>query len=270
MKIPISIPYGKKTLLGILHVPQHRSLDTPIIVFCYGMNGDRVENHRMAYLLGLQAEKKGIILLRIDYYGLGVSNGEYIETSIESKIEDILVSIEYMKGCLQHELQKLLLLGFSDGARVAIGAAKEVDESVQICLWNPVLYELSLDCLGQEYHNSRQNLKLIREPVTNRLAYPLPFTGLLMNLKYLNELSTNSYNMSELINMDCPKMVIFGGEDEKTKETRERLISNHFTSISQHVLKLIDGADHLFSGCDCAEEVINLTIEWALERKEKK
>ncbi|MEK4510171.1 hypothetical protein [Paenibacillus sp. FSL K6-2524] len=233
------------------------------------MNGDRVENHRMAFMLGLSAEKNGVMLLRMDYHGLGVSSGEYIETSVASKVEDILLSIEYLKGCLQHELRSVLILGFSDGAKVAVQVAKEVDLAVVLCLWNPVLFELSSDYLGLDSQKNNQNLKLTRDPVFNRLSYPLPYTGLLMNMKYLKELSTNSFDLDDLIQMDFPKMMFFGGADEKTKETKEKLLNQQFTTNPHHTLKLIEGADHLFSSCAWSEEIIKLTIEWALERTTK-
>jgi hypothetical protein len=266
VKIPINICYGKKNLLGILHIPHNRSLDTPVMILCYGMNGDRVENHRMAYMLGTYAENKGAILLRVDYYGLGVSNGEYIETSVESKIEDILLSIQYLKGCLQHELKSLLILGFSDGAKVAVKVAKELDIDVKLCLWNPVFFELSLDEPRVDDKKQSHNLQLIRDPVFNRLAYPLPYTGLLMNMQYLKELSNNSFDIGDFIQMKCPKMLIFGGLDTKTKETKDRLMQKHFLNKKNHSILTISGADHLFSSCEWSQEVIESTIEWVLGR----
>lgn len=251
----------------MLHIPKHRDLTTPIMIFCYGMNGDRVENHRMAYMLGIHAENNGIILLRLDYYGLGLSNGEYIETSVESKVKDILLSIEYLKGCLQHELRSLMILGFSDGAKVAVRVAKEVDFAVNLCLWNPVFYEVSADCFGIGGKNQSQELKLTRDPVFNRLAYPLPYTGLLMNINYLKELSTNSFDIEDFIKMKCEKMIIFGEKDEKTTETKQQLVNHHFTIYPNHSMLMIEGADHLFNSCKWSEEVIELTVKWTLERK---
>lgn len=263
MQIPINISHGRKSLMGMLHVPYKRDLVTPVVIMCYGMNGDRVESHRMAYLLGHYAEKYGIILLRLDYYGLGISNGEYVETSLESKVEDILIAIEFLKGCLKYEMHSIVLIGFSDGAKVATRVADIVGVSNSICLWNPVFCDYS--AIENDETTNKQKPIMTRDPFCKKLAYSLPYTGLLMNVQYLREISCDSFDINNFLETSSRKVLIFGSEDSKTKILQKMLCNRNFDEEDNSTLITIQGADHLFSNSKWSYQVIQLTIEWILK-----
>ena len=99
MRIPIQFKSNEDLILGIFHVANHQ-LDIPIVlVMCYGMNGNRVIQHRMAVKLGESLEKKGVNLVRFDYRNVGVSDGSFEKTSIKERIDDILNVCKYVKAC---------------------------------------------------------------------------------------------------------------------------------------------------------------------------
>lgn len=147
MQIPIHILKKSKCIAGIMHIPDVRVQGTPIVILCYGLNGNRVENERLLVKAGKEFMDAGIVFVRFDYIGLGVSDGEFWEVSNTSKVEDVLAVINYIKGCFQEETYNIFLLGFSDGAKIANIVANLSDEVKGLANWSPVL-KLWITCLA--------------------------------------------------------------------------------------------------------------------------
>lgn len=263
MQIPVTISNPTKTLLGMLHIPTCRNPNSPIIIMCYGMNGNRVENHRLARDMAICAEKEGLIFLRFDYYGLGISSGEYSEVTLETKVDDVLLCIEFIKGCLQRETYSIVLIGYSDGAKVAAKVFEKSKMNIMLCFWNPVLYEFSFEDKSEEKSLLESSIKLVRDPITKKLTYPLPYTGLLMSVKYLRSLSDNSFDMLNLFAQSNKKIFIFGKNDDKSKRTfKECLIAKSKHISDDNEIFLIENCDHLFSDVISSKKVIEQTISW--------
>ncbi|GKX31028.1 hypothetical protein SH1V18_35080 [Vallitalea longa] len=254
MQIPVNIVIDGKNVMGILHVPQiYRNVEsTPVIIMCYGLNGNRVEVHRMSVLLGRQAEKNGIYLLRFDYTGLGVSDGEFWETSIQKKVKDILSGIDFIRGCFHNENISLFLLGFSDGARIALNVSNKINDVSGLCMWSPVLVPNS------SYFRSRTKMKLFREPTSRSIVYK--FFGLWMSTDYIREINSNN-NRNEIFDFRGPSLCIFGGRDQLVKETKNKIISYNNLHNNPKIV-VIPEAKHMFGRSEWTDKVIIETINW--------
>ena len=104
MQIPIQIEVERTPVLGMLHIPENQAPGSPMILMCYGLNGNRVDNNRISVSLGVHAEKTGVILSRFDYRGLGISGGEFQQISLDTKMQDSIEMAQFLDACMNLSL----------------------------------------------------------------------------------------------------------------------------------------------------------------------
>jgi alpha/beta superfamily hydrolase len=78
----------------------------------------------------------GCSVLRFDYYGQGESEGDYEETTMETRVHDLLAVMRTMRersGC------DPVIIGARLGAAVALLAANQLAVTPRLALWEPVL-----------------------------------------------------------------------------------------------------------------------------------
>lgn len=258
MQIPIQIDVGGQYVFGMLHLPRKKVNPLRVVVMCYGLNGNRVENNRMTVFFGRKAEESGIAFCRFDYRGLGVSEGEFWNTSVQTKVEDVLAVVHHIKACFRDERIQIFALGYSDGVRIVLDLIERIKDIVGICLWSPILYTLIDNAHG------RHARKFVREPNTGSLV--LPHRGLWMGKEYLKQQIYKGDEPERLKKFLKPCMAFFGGNDPLTIKTRDRMIEMQNCERRDIEIAVVDGADHLFSRVSWSEQVIDKTLDWVLRQ----
>ena len=248
MNIPVQIPSRSQNLSAILSIPKTNYVDNPLVIMCYGLNGDRADIHRIAYNASIEFCEQGIACLRFDYRGQGVSDGDFIDTSMRSKVEDILNVINFIKGCYYNETCKIILLGFSDGAKIVSLVACKSSDVYGVLLWNPIFHELKD---GVDHAKVK---RLAKVAGTNKLA--MPFLGLWLGVEHLQDIKTVK-SVHKLNDFDGYKIIITGSDDPYTEYIRE-----YHLSINQKNLlyDIVQGANHTFSSLQSSNQLISLTI----------
>jgi alpha/beta superfamily hydrolase len=259
MQIPVQIGVKGQMILGMFHVPEKSAPGFPTILFCCGLDGKRSEVHRMMTLAARKAENMGVSLLRFDYRGLGLSDGEFWQTSISRKIDDTLEVIDFIRGCHHAERFCLIPLGFSDGARIASGLYKKRACIGGMVMWNPIF-----NLVDSEMVRGTPTTRIGRHPVTKEFVFPL-FNGIWLGMEYLREQTGMGNSVEDFYGFAGPKLTIFGGADLVTKDTREKLESLSDKKGEPGKVAVIPGANHTFNRSTWAEKVIDLTLEWAVE-----
>lgn len=257
MQIPVQFNSRGKNVLGVLHLADESPKNSPTVILCYGLNGNRVENHRMSVLFGRLAEVSEINFFRFDYRGLGVSDGEFWEMSISSKVEDVVSAINFIKGCTDNNKQQIILLGFSDGARVAMDVLKLCPNIDAVCMWNPIFFPLPIS------NDIKASLRLTREPRTKKIVFP--FEGVWSGTKHLREQKEIGDVLGDYLSFKGPKMSLFGSKDSYTIYGRQMLIEKNEEAEYKSKIITIENANHIFSHSSWVEEVLNNTISWIKE-----
>jgi pimeloyl-ACP methyl ester carboxylesterase len=257
IRIPIQIESRGQEILGIIDLPLHRAPGSPVILVAYGMNGSRVENHRLLVLLSARADRAGITAVRFDYGGCGLSGGEFRETSIASKVSDTISMIHFLRGCFHEHPFRLFLLGYSDGARVVHDALRHTDGIHGFALWSPVVT------------SPQRPWRTVKRPAIDPITRePLvPLLGLYMGLDYIREANVD-LELSELLAHRVPKCFIFGTGDATTRAAREEL-KGLVSKRDDSALYEIQGANHLFNRREWSEAVVDRTISWVMEAGKK-
>lgn len=253
MNVPIQIPSKAQNLSAILSIPEHSYCNNPIVLMCYGLNGDRADIHRIAYDAAMKFCRNGIACLRFDYRGQGVSEGEFIDTTMSSKKEDILNAINFIKGCYYNEACTIVLLGFSDGAKIVSSVVALSRDIHSIFLWNPIFQELKD---GVDYTKVKRLAKVDR---TNKLA--MPFLGLWLGVEHLQDIKTSN-SIGKFNEFVGRKVIITGLNDPYTEPIRGKQLGILDNDL---IYDTVQNANHTFSSLKCADDLIDKTI-WYLKK----
>lgn len=251
MQIPIEIDMYGEQIRGIIHIPKYSSYSNRIYVMCYGYNGDMCEVHRITRKFGMICEEKGCILVRFDYRGHGHSNGNSSEILFDRKVDDTEAVMNFVEGCMGKKCN-FTLIGFSDGAKIAIEVMKR--KSVKkLILWNPIL---NMESVSKIYNNQHGKVKRIYTDIMTGKRVTNLF-GLSICLKYLNEIMKINKE-DELLQCEQTVICIWGGNDNYTRQLRELVLRQMNINISSEV---IEGAAHLFGKENHQKELFRITLE---------
>jgi len=72
---------------------------------------------------------RGIAVLRFDFTGLGMSGGEFADSTFSSNISDLLAAVQYLRA--QHRAPSILI-GHSLGGTAVLAAARETSEATAV------------------------------------------------------------------------------------------------------------------------------------------
>ena len=250
MQVPIQLYHKGRQILGMIHVPLRRAKGSPLVLMNYGMNGDRVDNHRLSVQFARHANEAGITVVRFDYSGCGVSTEEFWETSLTEKTSDTLAVIDFIKGCFPEEDFNLIMLGYSDGIRILSKVAKLRKEVRAVCMWNPIIRSMT----GTFKASGK---KMAIEPITKKLVFPL--FGLYMGIDYLKE-ANEDMQIEDVMELNIPKLFVFGTGDTHTLPLQKEL--DAFSLPDGATIEKINGANHLFSKVEWSAQVIKITTDW--------
>lgn len=219
-----------------------------IVILCYGMNGNRSCQHRLAIKLESELARNNMDMVRFDYWGVGLSESFFEKSTIESRVESLEAIISYVQQ--KKKGFPIILLGFSDGARIAVLSTLH-NKINGIILWNAIFTMEN----GNRILNYSNDFKLKMHTL-----YHIPVKELLgvgLNLQTLKEMRRR--DIIEIYeSLSCSKFAIFGTEDEMSKETQK-----YFTSDSHNSAVLyIPGADHLFNRNLWEQRLICQTINY--------
>lgn len=217
------------------------------IIMCYGMNGNRVCQHRLGVKLERELENLGVSLIRFDYENVGTSTGFFEASTIRQRIFDLEKVYDYVKYNLNYH--KVYLLGFSDGARnVMQSQLKSVCDG--LILWNPILG-------GVESEKGDKGVsRMILHPF-HRIAVK-ELLGVGINMQMLAEMKKDK-SVFEIENINKPCMIVFGGGDSLSKDVQKYVQEKNLSFLS---VNYIEDADHLFNRKTWEEKAIKCTCDF--------
>lgn len=255
----ISVPFetfsNGNNILGVWDEPDNTN-NLPykkVCLVCVGLNGNRIEKNRMLIKLSRALTSNGISVVRFEYRGIGVSDGNFCDVSISTKVDDIkkVINTIYDTSSVDVELS---LLSYSDGISIVLHMLEEVKiEFNKLIAWSPILVPVQSE--------SKEPIRFVREPNSKQLV--VPFGGLWLGKEYLKDISNYDDLIGKLQPYANKTKCIFGMADVKVKKTIEALDKN--TDIKK---SFICGANHEFSANVWLEEVILQTLKWLKNQEE--
>src|SRR5690554_656776 len=225
MRIPFQINSDGNELLGILHIANRQQEIPVVIITCYGLNGTRVEQHRMSVKFGEMCEGNAINLIRFDYTNVGVSEGDFFFTTISERIRNIVDVYSFIKGCFNCEIS-VFLIGFSDGAKIAIQAKEYIEDFEGLICWNPIINVPQVLETSSAETTIKEKLKIHKK---YRKPYKQLF-GVALNTNIIKEIETD-ISVDKLDN-GYKKLFVFGEKDRFTKHIRAFIENKNYIDCS--------------------------------------
>ena len=195
--------------------------------------------------------KNGFTVLRFDFAGSGESEGEFVEMTLSSEVEDLKSAIGFMKGRVYRIIG---LVGASFGGTVSIlGVSKDIKALV---LWNPKTRKGGFSSLGRSDKNWRGTLdvkgyfELYGQNTKRfyRVGRPL-----------ISELDSIDV-FYEAKKIKVPTLILHGRQDTHVPIEDSMELMKFLGKPKK--LEIMKGAEHGFHDPDSERIAIRLTLEW--------
>lgn len=107
------------TLRGMAHIPENLSKKVPAVIMFHGFTASRVGFSFQFVQIARELEKIGIATFRFDLTGSGESDGDFIDVTLTSELEDGKAIIDYVKSLDFIDENCIGLMGMSFGGLIA-------------------------------------------------------------------------------------------------------------------------------------------------------
>lgn len=224
-EIGINSYWNGKKISGILS----SSFDcnkNDLVVIVPGLFGDRCDSRSMFTQLSRLLSENGYSVTRFDFLGYGLSEGLY-ENNTLLYFEEILFNwINNIQTNFPF-LNKVVLIGFSDGIKTCISLSIKRNDVILICSCNGLITKESI-------YNPIERPKLINGKFVYNSYY-----GVWVNWGILREY--NQYFIENFSTFNTKLVGVYSTNDVFTKESRKYFQEHNYQ------LELIEDADHLFT-----------------------
>lgn len=243
---------GEK-IFAILHRPLSAG-PVPAIVICSGFGGNKCGKFRLFVRLGKELAKRGIAVLRFDYRGAGDSEGEFEEITLERKVSDTLLCLDFLAKDPQIDATRLGLLGRSLGGAIAVLAARCQGQVKSLVLWAPVFHGEPWRELWISYASHQS-----QEAASDILRH-LPIN--ISNLNFLQQFFNLDVESALAELKRVPLLHLHGMKDHLVKIEHAHHYEKARQGIEQTRFVQLPLSDHDFSNQKEQEIAIEETCQW--------
>ena len=127
IETPFFFPNADYQLFGVLHEPENQTQRTGF-VFCSPFAEEKLWTHRVFVSFAREMAHRGYFVLRFDYMGHGDSEGDFEDSTIESRLSDIKCAVRTLKEKTKNGAT-VGLLGLRLGATLAALVAENETDS---------------------------------------------------------------------------------------------------------------------------------------------
>jgi dipeptidyl aminopeptidase/acylaminoacyl peptidase len=245
---------GKK-IIGVFHKPLSDS-PFPTVLICHGLAGNKIGRFRVYVELAQKLAQAGIGVLRIDFRGSGDSEGDFIDMTITSELEDAKRALDYLTSHPQVDAKRIGLFGTSLGGLIAIITAAKFKHIKAIALWSPIYSIDQWRTMYESILKRGENPELIERYCT--------INGQLVGKQFFHDLY--DIKMEELIKEippNTPWLHIHGEPDElvvvEHARSYEKLKSNALGPVK---FIYLPNTDHDFSEKSERQFALLETAHW--------
>lgn len=114
--------HSGELLAARLDLPEGEPRAYALFAHCFTCGKDSLAASRISAALG----ELGFAVLRFDFTGLGMSDGEFANTNFSSNVDDLVLAADYLR---MHHAAPALLIGHSLGGAAVLAAASRIDEA---------------------------------------------------------------------------------------------------------------------------------------------
>jgi len=243
--------HGQK-IFGVFHQSLQGS-KSPAILICPGFGGSKCGKHRLFVSLAKELARSGISVLRFDYRGAGDSEGEFEEITLEGKVSDTLLCLDFLASHPSIDPNRIGLLGRSLGGAVSVLAARRYKTIKSLALWAPVFSSDPWRRMWEAYKQNPAQFsnKDILASLPNMPS--LPFLEQFFSLDIGSELASLE---------NVPMLHIHGDKDAIVKVEHSEAYKKVRPASQKTRFVQLPNSDHDFSDSTDQKTAIKETCEW--------
>lgn len=228
----------------------------PAVVMLHGNGSNRHEAGNAYDYTAPEMAKAGIATIRFDYIGNGDSTEDYIDFTYDKGISDAILCYEYLKSVECIDTNRVGIMGWSQGGRLAILTAARSDLFKSALTWAGAFNQKDE---SKEYEIALQNGYYEvtydwREPLKQSPEY------------YENAMSIDYY--AEAKNIDIPFLIVQGLDDTSVVPQTASEIKAALVNSPKAEILWLEGCDHTFNvftgDTSILEKTTVATIVWFL------
>lgn len=200
--------------------------------------------------------ENGFTVLRFDFRGHGISEGDFIDMNISEEVNDLRKAIEFV---LNQSIDKnnIGILGLSLGASVSVLGW---DEKIKtLVLWSPANPNEKnfIKAFGKETFREIEE-KGFFDLKFNKNGWRTK-TSFKVGKKFLEEIKKTNL-LNNIKSVRCPTLIIQGTSDKTVDWHDSKKLYDKANQPKE--IKFIENADHTFDNPKHEKEVIQLSLDW--------
>ena len=240
METPFYFKNKTYELFGIFHEPDMISKENGF-VFVHPFAEEKLWAHRVLVTFARELSKRGYPVLRFDFMGHGDSEGNFEDSTIQTRLSDIRCAIQTIREKAP-SIKGICILGLRFGATLAALASEQEKDIVKLILWDPII-----DCAKYMQEMLRINLTtqtaVYKEIRHNRdQLVQMMKNGSTVNIDGY-EVSQDLFEQASSINLLHNKLNFSGGCLIVKINRKERQINKDFGALLSQYAK----AEYLLS-----------------------
>ncbi len=242
---PVEFQSGNETLRGRLHMPR-TDAKTPGILILPGFADTAGGMHDMHAHLAKALQRSGFTVLRFDYRGLGESDGDFREFTVQFALEDAWNALALLRRRPEVNAEVIGVSGFSLGGALAAQLASRLPEIRAMCLWAPVAFpERVFNGFFNEAHKAQ-----------GKSRGWMDWMGWAVGHRFLT--TAGSFDPLAAIEQSrAEALVLHGTSDQEVLPENASAYGDKGCDV-----RWLDGGDHLFSSVTLEEQAISATVDW--------
>lgn len=241
---PFVIGEKGKRIFGIVELPDSGE-SFPAVIMLHGFGGQHITTAFKFPRLSRKLVEKGFATVRFDFRGSGDSEGDFIDVTPTTELNDALEVISWVRNS-EWCNNELYLLGYSLGGFISALVAASCENLKSICMWAPAI--LNKEIFKGEFAKFKGQFESD--------GY-IDLAGLKLGKGFVDEI-LNIDASKELEKYTGPVMIIHGSEDKVVPYEPVK----KYATIRALKFHSIEGAGHKFESTKWIEELLNTTVEF--------
>ncbi len=237
--------YDGSLLAARLDLPPTQPRAYALFAHCFTCGKDVLAASRISAALNAQ----GIAVLRFDFTGLGMSEGEFANTNFSSNVADLVKAADFLR---ENHRAPTLLIGHSLGGAAVLSAAHEIAE---------VRAVVTLGAPSEPMHVARQlgDDTLAKLDTEHEVGVSLAGRPFRIQRQFLDDLKAQRLH-ERIASLGCALLVMHAPLDEVVGIDQARRIFEAARHPKSFVA--LDGANHLLTGRTHAAYAASVIAAW--------
>jgi dienelactone hydrolase len=257
METPIVFTVRGQQVVGMLHQPGAGGTDrVPGVLFLHGFTGNKQEPHRLFVAIARELARRGMVSLRIDFRGSGDSEGEFVDASVTSELEDARAALAFLRAQPGGDPERPGGGGMSMGGLIAsllLAGEPRVPAAVLICPLGDTKAVIAREGGAIPLKSLRKDGCFDRR-------------GSLVGRAFIEEMMA-SRPAEEIAKSNAAVLLLHGDRDESIEVRDSKLYEAALRKAGREVAcHIIEGANHTFDAVPWVRELVDRSTDWLEDR----